>query len=112
VDWAYLNLIKSGRKTVEGRCATQRYRDLQVGQEIVFRPSDSNESSEPSEIKAVVCKVTWYETFEAMLLSEGLQSCLPDVPTVAMGCQIYRAFPNYAENEAKLGVIAIQFRFL
>jgi ASC-1-like (ASCH) protein len=112
VDSTYYELIKSGKKIVEGRCATEKYKNIQPGDKISFLRADNTDSSTEDEsfkVHAEVRKVTWYASFEDMLVNEGLQHCLPGIDTISKGCEIYRGFPNYAKLEKELGVIAIQF---
>ncbi len=43
-----------------------------------------------------------------MLSVEGVSACLPNVKSLDDAVAIYKAFPGYAEKEAKFGVLALR----
>lgn len=105
IQQEYLDYIKSGLKTVEGRIASRSLERVNVGDVIKFKCAD----------ELVSCRVVqkrYFESFEKMLLQMGLQNCLPTVTDVAAGVKIYRSFSNYREQEAKCGVFAFQIKLL
>ena len=104
----YLQWIKVGKKTVEGRINSGKYTEITVGSELGF-----HEDSCPDDI--FICSVTainHYDSFEQMLTQEGLQKCLPGIQTMQEGIAIYRQFPGYKENESICGVLAIQIKIV
>lgn len=101
IQQEYLNYIKSGSKTVEGRIASTSLKAVNAGDTILFKCMD----------ELVSCRVVQkyiYESFAEMLKDRGLQNCLPSVNDVNVGIEIYRSFPNYRELEVKCGVIAFE----
>ncbi len=101
IQQEYLDFIKSGLKTVEGRIASPSLKAINTGDTIIFKCSD----------EFVSCRVVQkhiFESFEKMLNEMGLQNCLPTVTDIAVGVEIYRSFPNYKQLEKKCGVIAFE----
>ncbi|XP_021958230.1 uncharacterized protein LOC110854138 [Folsomia candida] len=107
VDPHYFHLIESGAKTVEGRCGTERYKNLQPNDFIMFVTDDDN-----TRLPAKVSLIVKYPSFKDMLTNEGIENCLPGVSDLDEGVKIYRSFPGYAEKEAAFGVIAIRFKLI
>uniref|UniRef100_A0A3N7F7W0 ASCH domain-containing protein n=1 Tax=Populus trichocarpa TaxID=3694 RepID=A0A3N7F7W0_POPTR len=96
VQEPYFSLLKDGRKTIEGRCATGDYIRIEPGDLILVN-------------KIVVLKVEdvrRYASFSKMLQAENLEKVLPGVKTVEEGVKIYRKFYT-EEKEMSNGVLAI-----
>ena len=96
--------LKEGRKVVEGRLNTNKYKDLVIGSIIkLYKPDDENEF-----ILLKIVNIVKYESFRKMLEVETLERVLPDenVKSIEDGVAIYREF--YSEKlEKSKGVIAI-----
>ncbi len=96
----YLDLIKSGRKTVEGRIATTTFLSIHAGDSIEFF----------SNTDRVLCKVSGvgrYPSFREMLSKVGTENCLPGTRSLEEGVRIYDSIPSYAEKSARFGVLAL-----
>lgn len=98
----YLAAIRDGRKTVEGRVRTSKYAAVRPGDVLLLIANED----ERETLAVTVLAVRPYDSFEAMLRSEGVGACLPGVSDVAAGVEIYRSFPRYAEGEGEHGVVA------
>jgi ASC-1-like (ASCH) protein len=99
----YLSLIKSGKKTVEGRIASGMFSRVFAGSRIrFFNQTDS--------VVCRVTKVTKYPSFREMLQGEGVEKCLPGTSTVDAGARIYDAIPGYRERAQQYGVVGIQLQ--
>lgn len=99
----YLDFIKKGTKTIEGRICSGMFYNIKVGEQIQF--INGNEK--------VICDVIGvekYKTFKAMLETEGVGNCLPDISSLEKGVAIYNTIPGYSERAAKSGVVAIKIR--
>lgn len=95
----YLQLIKSGKKKVEGRVNSIGYKVLNEGVFISFI----------TKREEVLCKVLYkrvYSDFGEMIVGEGLERLLPNVKTVEQGIRIYNRFPR-AERVRQYGALAI-----
>lgn len=103
VDKCWFGGIVIGDKKVEGRSLKDKFKNLNVGDKITFTDGDN-------KYHAVVNKLTNYNSFREMLISEKIENVLPEVLTIEEGCEIYRKF--YSEDlEKKYGVLAISFNF-
>ncbi|KAG2482188.1 hypothetical protein HYH03_018869 [Edaphochlamys debaryana] len=109
----YLEAIRSGAKTVEGRIRSGHWADVIPGDEFVFNCSALNAGPHDPPAAAVppvtvrVTHVRQYDSFEGMLRGEGLGACLPGVASLDAGVGLYRAIPGYAEREASHGVVGL-----
>ncbi|OIS99098.1 PREDICTED: uncharacterized protein LOC109230788 [Nicotiana attenuata] len=96
VQEPYFSLLRSGQKTIEGRCAVGHYNKIEPGAFILFN-------------KCLLLKVQdvhHYHSFCEMLEAENLQDLLPGVDTIEEGVQVYRKFYS-KEKERSNGVLAI-----
>lgn len=104
----YIHHIKAGRKTVEGRVATQMFKNIRAGDVLrFFYHHDQNDD--------VVCEVleaNRYSTFREMLEKEGTSECIPGMNRVEEGVRLYQGLPGYKEKEAKFGVIAFKLKVI
>ncbi len=103
----YFDLIKSGKKTVEGRINDVPYKKISLGDVILFK-DETNQSL----LRCRVLERHYYSSFREMLIEETLAKCLPDVGSVSEGERIYRSFPQYAEREKLCGAIAFLIQCL
>jgi len=93
----YLNLIKEGKKTVEGRVKDDKRVRIKPGDKILFN----------RRLLVKVIDVREYDSFEEMLREEGLENVLPNVDSIEEGVEIYRRF--YSSGKEKMfGVLAIE----
>jgi ASC-1-like (ASCH) protein len=104
----YLELIRSGQKTVEGRIRAGHWADAAPGD--VFVLCSNQDSNVVVEVE--VTSVRYYESFQGMLEGEGVSACLPGVASVAEGVDIYQSIPGYSEREAPNGVVALCIRLI
>ncbi|WP_456481333.1 HisA/HisF-related TIM barrel protein [Methanopyrus sp.] len=93
----YLELIKEGKKTVEGRVKDDKRTRIKPGDKILFN----------RRLLVKVVDVREYDSFEEMLREEGLENVLPNVDSIEEGVEIYRRF--YSSGKEKMfGVLAIE----
>lgn len=105
----YIDLIKDGSKTIEGRVDTAMYANLRVGQTVRFYCIDVPGGG---EVRCEITKINKYPSFAAMLASEEYKRCLPQIRSIEEGVRIYDAIPNYKERAATFGVLAIHIKRL
>lgn len=102
----YLHLLRSGRKTVEGRINSGRFRAIRAGDTIRFFynacPTD--------DVIVEVVGIRGYRSFEEMLSADGLEACLPGCRSLAEGVAIYDAIPGFRERAARSGVVGLHVR--
>ncbi len=96
----YLNLIKQGKKTVEGRLNKGVFGKARMGNRFCFYSGDQK----------VYCKVKDVQTFRSfrdMLQTVGIEKCLPGVNNLDVGVSMYDRIPGYAAGAAQFGVVAL-----
>ncbi len=95
----FLEAIKRGEKTVEGRVKDDKRARIRPGDKILFN----------RRLLVEVVDVREYDSFEEMLRSEGLERVLPGVESVEEGVRVYRRF--YSTGKEKMfGVLAIEVK--
>lgn len=99
----WFSLISLGLKTIEGRKNKGRFKDMQVGDIIEWNNSDFL----PRSITTIIKRKAVYNTFEEYLQTEGLQNCIPGIPSMEHGLSIYYKYFT-KEDEAEYGVVAIE----
>lgn len=101
----WFSLIKLGLKKCEGRLNKGDFKNIQVGDTINFYNDDFG------IIRNIYVKITYknyYNTFHDMLISEGLQECLPGIESCNQGMIVYRKYYSIRDEQMK-GVVAIRF---
>eukprot|EP00731_Ephydatia_muelleri_P015413 Em0008g1133a len=103
----YLQWIKEGKKTVEGRINTGLPARFRPGDEVVFFGGQNS-------VTVQVTKVDTFKSFQDMLQETTVGKCLPDYANrpVDDAVRLYRSFPGYADKERQFGVLAIHITCL
>lgn len=99
----WFSLISLGLKTVEGRLDRGHFKSLQIGDLIQWT---NNNFLERTVITRVVAKRNYF-SFREYLDTEGLQNCLPGIPSLAHGLSVYYKYYTTADEET-YGVVAIE----
>jgi len=100
VQEPYLSFIKSGQKTIEGRLNKGKFVSLEVGDILTL----SNTS-----LQFEVIGKREYETFQEMIISEGIKRVIPDKTTIEDAVNVYYKF--YTPNqEQEFGVLAVEIK--
>ena len=103
----WFSLISLGLKTVEGRKNKGKYKEMKVGDIIEW----TNEDFDKRTVLTKIIKKVEYNTFEEYLKNEGLENCLPGMPSLEHGLSVY--FKYFTEqDEKKFGVIAIHLELI
>jgi len=103
----WFSLIALGLKTVEGRRNKGIFKEMLVGDLIEWH----NEDFKPRSIITRVSRKAVYSTFQEYLETEGLQKCLPGMPSIEHGLSVYfKYFTKEQENE--FGVMAIELELI
>ena len=96
----WFSLIKSGRKTVEGRIKKPPLSTFRVGDGVEFYSSLSD------KVYARITNIVHYPTFMEYLKCEGIECCLPGVSSLEDGVGVYYGFYT-KQQELEHGVLAI-----
>jgi len=99
----WFSLIALGLKTVEGRKNKGRFKEMQVGDIVEWKNNDFK----PRSILTRIIGKQEYNTFEEYLEKEGLENCLPGIPSMEHGLSVYFKYFT-KEEEAEFGVVAIK----
>jgi len=103
----WFTLISLGLKTVEGRKNKGKFKDMKVGDIIKW----TNDDFKHRNVLTKVVGKEVYETFAEYLESEGLDKCLPGIPTLEHGLSVYFKYFT-KEDEAEFGVVAIKLELI
>lgn len=99
----WFTLISLGLKTVEGRLNKGRFKEMKVGDIVEFHNEDFKERK---VLTKIVAKAE-YKNFEEYLIEEGLDKCLPGIPSIEHGLSVYYKYFS-KEKEQEFGVVAIR----
>ena len=105
VQSKYFNLIKEGKKKIEGRLNKSKFSTFKKGDELKIIDS----SNDNNIISAKIKKIKKYISFEEYLSQEGLKRTLPGIKTIENGVNIYHKFYS-KEQENEYGVLAIYIK--
>jgi len=103
----WFTLISMGLKTVEGRKNKGRFKEMKIGDIVEWNNDDFKHRS----VKTRIIGKNNYKTFEEYLNTEGLQKCLPGMPSIEHGLSVYFKYFT-KEDEAQFGVTAIQLELI
>jgi ASC-1-like (ASCH) protein len=94
--------LRDGRKKVETRAATAKYKNLKAGEVISF-------SCDGEGFEKKISKVTHLDSIEALLKKYKPQDINPNLKTKEEIVAMYHSFPGYEEKIKKEGIVAIEF---
>ena len=94
------DLIKSGKKTVEGRKNNEKYQEYKVGDYIKFYCERKQGCKKKEYLLVKITKINKYKTVEDYLRKETLKRALPCVKSVKEGVDIYNLFSSKSERNA------------
>lgn len=95
--------IKDGKKKVETRAATEKYRNIKVGDIVVLFCG-----SKKFEKEVLSAKV--YKTIRSMLKVYKPKEINPRTKTESELIDTYYSFPDYREKIKKFGLIALELK--
>src|SRR3989344_5482859 len=93
--------IKSGKKTVETRAATVKYKDIQAGDSLVLICGTQR-------FEKKIKKATIFKSIPAMLRKYKIKQIMPKLSTqkeLEVSCYSY---PGYKEKIKNFGIIALE----
>ncbi len=106
VSLPWYELIKQGKKTVEGRPNRNTFGQMKIGDQIEFSNKELNEN-----FMAEITNVTHHKTFEEMIRTNGIDNVLPGIRNIDEGVQVYMQYYT-KEIEAEFGVVGIHVKVL
>ncbi len=99
----WFSLVKSGKKTVEGRLIKSDFAKMVIGDIIKFY----NKVDKSDIFQVEITKIRKYNTFKEMITKERLKNVLPTIKKIEDGVKIYHDIYN-EEDEKKYNVVAIR----
>ena len=103
----WFTLISIGLKTVEGRKNKGKFKKIKIGDVIEWINNDFM----PRSVMTRVVDKNVYSTFKEYLETEGLENCLPGMPSLEHGLSVYYKYFT-PEDEAEFGVVAIKLELV
>lgn len=98
----WFDLIKYGKKTIEGRLNRGLFKKLQVGDKIEWIHKNL-------KFNVIVTRITPYTSFKQMMKTEGIDKVLPTINDIDSGVKLYRQY--FTENDEKSnGVVDIEMK--
>jgi ASC-1-like (ASCH) protein len=104
----FIEQIRKGAKTVEGRPFCGPPKNCQEGEHVRFyyytKASD--------DVRCLITKVQKFLGFEEMVKAVGFKACLPDAESEQQAVQAYHKIPRYREKAKQFGVVAIHLQVI
>lgn len=104
----FIELIRQGAKTVEGRPFCGPPKNCKEGEHVRFyyytKASD--------DVRCLITKVQRFVGFKEMVEAVGFKACLPDAKSEQQAVQAYHKIPKYREKAKQFGVVAIQLQVI
>ena len=101
----YIQQIRSGAKTYEGRIHSGPFRNYRIGDKVTWFAGQDSVTTEITDLKV-------FKTFEEMLTTVGFKKMLPLVPSFELAAQAYHSIPSYTDRAKQSGVIALGLRLI
>lgn len=95
--------IKSGKKTVETRAATKKYKNIVAGDTIVLVCG-----KERFEKKVKKTKI--FKSIKALVKTYSINKIMPHLTTEKELQEAYYSYPNYKEKIKKDGLITLELK--
>jgi ASC-1-like (ASCH) protein/ribosomal protein S18 acetylase RimI-like enzyme len=96
----YIQQIRSGAKTYEGRIYSGPFRNYRIGDRVTWFAGQDSVTTEITDLKV-------YKTFEEMLKAVGFKKMLPLVAEFELAAAAYHNIPSYTDRARQSGVVAL-----
>ncbi len=100
----YIDQIRSGKKTCEGRINSGGFAKLAAGQTIEF----FSKNDPDNRVSCRIVAINKYSSFYSMLEGEGVENMLPGIKSIEEGVRIYENIPSFKERASKNGVLSLR----
>ncbi len=95
-------MLRDGRKRIETRAATSKYKKIQAGDIMEF-------SCGHERFSRTVAKAMHFDSIESLLKKYKPEDINPILRTKEQITEMYYSFPGYKDKIEKEGIIAIEF---
>ncbi len=99
VDKIVFDCIKNNQKIIETRAATKKYRNIKIGDILVFACADN-------KLEKTVKKIEIYRNINEMVKVINFKDIMPFLNSVEEMEKVCFSFPNYKEKIKQFGIIA------
>lgn len=99
-DKQIFNDIKKRIKTVETRAATEKFKNIQKGDKIIFICGKN-------KFQMTAKKVMYFKSVNSMIKSVNFKKIMPRVKDIDELKKIYYSFSGYREKIKKSGIVAL-----
>lgn len=107
VSEPWFTLISLGLKSVEGRKNKGKFKEMKVGDTILWTNNDFS----PRNVLTKIVSKAEYLTFKEYLENEGLNKCLPGITDINTGLSVYYKYYT-KDDEKEFGVVAIRLEIV
>lgn len=104
----WFSLICVNKKKIEGRLNKGDFKNMIIGDIIIFYNDDFNIHR---EVKCIITRINIYENFRDYLTTEKISICLPTIQNIEDGINLYYKFYT-KEDELKYGVVVIKIKVI
>ncbi|MCX6991378.1 MAG: hypothetical protein NTX49_10030 [Chlamydiae bacterium] len=101
----YIQQIRSGTKTYEGRIHSGPFRNYRIGDRVTWFAGQDSVTTEITDLKV-------FKTFEEMLTAVGFKKMLPLVATFELAAAAYHTIPSYTDRARQSGVVALGVKLI
>lgn len=99
----YIQPIRSGAKSIEGRINSGAPSKFKVGDKLrFFYPQN-----ESDDVTCIITKIEKFSGFREMLEKTGFQKCIPAARTLDEAFKVYENIPGFLDRARHSGVLAI-----
>lgn len=95
--------LKSGVKSIETRAASVKYKNINIGDGLVFSCGDATFSRN-------VAKKYWWPSIDMMTKEISFKKVMPEVESVEEMKKVYASYPNYSEKIAEFGLLGFELK--
>ena len=104
----YVEAIRSGAKTYEGRIASDYFRGYTAGKKVEWYCG----AGENERILTEIVSRRSFSSFEDMLRDIDFKKFLPKASSFENACRLYHSVPGYTEKVQRDGALALEVRVL
>lgn len=101
----YVEQIRSGEKTYEGRVRTAAFRSYKAGMSVCWFAG-------PVEVLTRIVSINHFYNFEQMIRTIGYKKLLPRVRSEMEAINAYYQIPGYAEKVQRSGAVAFELEVI
>lgn len=96
----YVDAIRSGKKTHEGRVATQFFDGYVPGRIITW-------AAGPNKVTTKIITREKFKSFEDMIDKVGFKNLVPEAVSRDVAVKLYHSIPGYTDKARRFGVLAL-----